>query len=186
MAVFGDRVIYLDHHAATPLVSAALTAMDAAMRAHAASPSSTHAAGRSARAELERARDRVAGAMGVTPADVVLTSGGTEALALAISGLALDARRIVTSTIEHPAVMRAVDRRERAGAEVVRAAPGVLAARIDASVGLVAVQHANHETGEIFPLTEIAAACRAHGVPLVIDACQSFGKLPLDKSKGGC
>lgn len=173
-------MIYLDHHAATPLVPAAVRAMEAAMRMPAASPSSTHAAGRAARAELERARDRVAGALGAAPADVVLTSGGTEALALAISGIAVGARRIVTSTLEHPAVTRAVERREHAGSQVVRVSLELLGRSIDASAGLVVVQHANHETGEVLPLPEIAGVCAAHGVPLVLDACQSFGKLALD------
>ncbi len=172
-------MIDLDHHAASLLVPSASRAMEAALRAPAASPSSAHALGRAARAVLERARDAVAHALGAAPADVVFTSGGTEALALGIAGIARGARRIVTSTLEHPAVVRALEERERGGVEVVRLSPSEIAERIDGSVSLVVAQHANHETGEILPLEAVAAACRASRVPVLVDACQSFGKLPL-------
>lgn len=144
------------------------------------SPSSIHAAGRAAKAVLERARDAVAAALGASSADVVATSGGSESITLAVLGLAPGATKVVTSHLEHPAVARAVDRREARGAAVVRAALRDVAAAVDAGVGLVVVQHANHETGEIAPLDEIRERCRSLGVPLVVDACQSFGKLPFD------
>lgn len=177
-------MIDLDHHAASLLVPSAVRAMQAALRAPAASPSSAHALGRAARAVLERSREGVAHALGAAPADVVFTSGGTEALALGILGLARGARRIVTSTLEHPAVTRALERRERDGVEVVRASPAELAAKVERGVSLVVAQHANHETGEILPLEAVASACRAHGVPLLVDACQSFGKLSVASLTG--
>lgn len=102
--------VYLDHHAATPLVPAALAAMREALPLAWANPSSVHAEGRAARAVLERARDQIAQAFGAAPADVVLTSGGTEAVNLAVLGIARArrARRILTTTVEHPSVTQTI------------------------------------------------------------------------------
>lgn len=175
--------VYLDHHAATPVLPEAALAMDAA-RPHAwANPASAHAAGRAARRILEEAREAVARAIGARPADVVFTSGGTEACNL--GALGLPARRVVTTSIEHPAVREAL---EGAGVALVTVdVPGGVAPETLPLDGadLACVQWVNHETGTILPVERWAAQCRAAGVPLFVDACQALGKLPVDLASLG-
>lgn len=181
-------MIYLDHHASTPLAAAAARAMDDARDAAWANPSSVHAAGRRARALLEDARRAIAAAVCVDAADLVLTSGGTESVNLAVLGLGARAQHVISSDIEHPALGEAVARLEQAGARVTRlrvpggAAPSVdaLAAALTDETALVALQWVNHETGSLLPIADYAALCRARGVPLVVDASQALGKLPID------
>lgn len=152
-----------------------------------ANPASVHAAGRRSRALLEGARERVAAAIGANPADVVLTSGGTEACNLGVRGL-FAGGSVVTSAVEHPAVARAVEWLERQrGARVARLAVprGVppAPADIEAAVGanrLVAVQWINHETGTRFPIEDYAEVCRRAGARLFVDATQALGKVPID------
>lgn len=152
-----------------------------------ANPSSVHAAGRRARALLEGARERIAAAIGAEPADVVLTSGGTEACNLGVRGL-FAGGALVTTEIEHPAVARAVERmaRER-GAQVTRLAVlrGVPPDPADVAVaasagGLAAVQWINHETGTRFPVERYAEACQRVGARVFVDATQALGKVPID------
>ncbi len=158
-----------------------------------ANPSSVHAAGRAARAALEQAREEVARAIGAVPADVVFTSGGTEACNLGVLGLAAGApRRVVTTRIEHPAVSEPVAALERAGAEVIRldvpeGRPPSLEA-LDAALegaGLAALGWVNAETGTVLPVPAYAERCRARGVPLFVDATQALGKLEVDASRTG-
>jgi cysteine desulfurase len=183
-------VIYLDHHAATPLCAASAEAMAAAQAQAWANPASVHTAGRASRALLEQARAQVAAALGAaSPADVVLTSGGTEACNLGVRGLAgLREGHVVTTAIEHPAVARAIDALEREGSSVTRlqALHGVppssaeLRAALRTDTRLVALQWINHETGSVLPVAEYAAVCRSVGVPLFVDATQAMGKTPVD------
>jgi cysteine desulfurase len=193
-------VIYLDHHAATPPSEAAELAMQEALRTGAggaggvslawANPSSVHAAGRAARAQLEKARAQVAAALGAQATDVVLTSGGTEACNLAVLGLNVPhGAHVVTTSIEHPAVARAVARlsseREVSVTELGvpdGRAPSVaeLSAALGPRTALCAVQWINHETGNVLQVAQYARACRAAGVPLFVDATQAAGKLPID------
>jgi cysteine desulfurase len=187
-------VIYLDHHAATPLAPGVPEAIAAAHESGWANPASVHAAGRAARRWIEEARDRITTAVGAVPADVVLTSGGTEACNLGVLGLAVGAssRRIVTTDVEHPAVMAAVDVLAERGIEVVRMpvldgappAPSELASWCDGET-LVAIQWINHETGTIFPVAEYGAVCRARGAQLFVDATQALGKVAVDVSDVG-
>jgi cysteine desulfurase len=184
-------VIYLDHHAATPVCAAARAAMDAALPTAWANPSSVHASGRAARALLERARQQIADALGAEQsADVVLASGGTEACNLGVRGLAgLPGGHVITTDIEHPAVARAIDwLAAEAGMRVTKLAvpagapfhPEQLIAALTPETRLVALQWINHETGTVLPIAEYARACRAAGVPLFVDATQAAGKLPID------
>jgi cysteine desulfurase len=183
-------VIYLDHHAATPICTAASLAMHAAGAAAWANPSSTHAVGRAARALLERARDQIADAIGASAADIVLTSGGSEACNLGVLGLqGLARQHIVTTDIEHPAVAQALRRLEAAAAVCVTrlavpagAPPSAeqLASSLRSETRLCAIQWINHETGTILPVADYARVCRAAGVPLFVDATQAAGKLPID------
>ncbi len=178
----------------TPSVLAAYTAE----LERVANPSSLHAEGQAARMRLESAREDIARAVGATsPAEVVLTSGGTEADNLAIKGLwrlrGADAPRprILISTIEHPAVAEAADSLTRLGAEVVRV-PVDAEGRLDLAAfetalasdpgrtALVSVMTANNEIGTVQPIAEIVDLAHARGVPVHTDAVQAFGQLPLD------
>ncbi|MEM9727210.1 MAG: cysteine desulfurase family protein [Myxococcota bacterium] len=185
-------MIYLDHHAATPLMPEVREAMDRAATKGWANPSSTHAAGRAAKRYLEHARDQVAAAVASSPSDVVLTGGGTEACNLGVRGLAEGRRRIITTAIEHPAVERSVNRLAEAGAEVVvlpvsagiPPTPGALDALIEDD-SLVAIQWVNHETGTVFPVAAYAEVCRARGARLFVDATQALGKVPVEVERLG-
>jgi cysteine desulfurase len=180
-------VIYLDHHAAAPMPETVWHAMEQAAAIAWANPSSTHAAGRASKQLLEQAREEVASAIGASPADVILTGGGTEACNLGIRGLA-DGRGLVVSTkVEHPAVARSARRLEREGRQLVLLdvlagnSPGAreLAAHLGPQT-LVAIQWVNHETGTIFPIERYAEVCRERGALLFVDATQALGKLPID------
>jgi cysteine desulfurase len=167
--------------------------LDAGVRVGAAA---AHAAAREARAEIESARADVATLVGAPPEEIVFTSGGTEALNLAVKGVARARRaasdgalcRIVTSEIEQLAVLHPLATLARDGFEVVYAPVlGSGALDLDAIVGaidertaLVVTHHANHEIGVVQPIVPLADAARARGVPLVCDATASAGLLPLD------
>lgn len=184
------RRVYFDHHAATPLdprVHQALLGLGDAIWAN---PSSVHAEGRKSRALVERAREQVAHAIGGAPADIVLTSGGTEACNLGV--LALPTLRpgahIVTTPIEHPAVAEPIAQLEQsAGVRVTRLPvvrgrapePAQLAAAITPDTVLCALQWVNHELGTLLPIEAYAEVCRGAGVPLFVDATQAFGKLRI-------
>jgi cysteine desulfurase len=183
-------MLYLDHHAATPLCAAARAAMDAAGELGWANPSSVHAAGRAARALLEGARRQVAAALGAAPADMVLTSGGSEACNLGVRGLSdLRAGHVVSTEIEHPAVLRALDAlSERSPIAITRLAvpdgvapsPAELQQALRPETRLCAIQWVNHETGTWLPIEQYAEVCRATGVPLFVDATQAAGKFAID------
>lgn len=164
--------IYLDWNATAPMAPTAADAMAEAARAW-ANPSSVHAEGRRAKALLEDCRDRIGAALGAFPQQIVFTSGGTEALALALNG-AKASRRLALAT-EHAAVLAA--------------APDALIVPVDANGlarlpaletgDLLAVSHANNETGVIQPVAEIIETAHATGARVVCDAMQTAGKLPL-------
>ncbi len=189
-------MIYLDHHAATPLSPEVRSAMARAHEQAWANPESVHSAGRAARALRENARTRVAETVHCKAADIVLAGSGTEALNLAVLGIARARRaatgalQIVTSAVEHPAVGACVAQLEREGFERVelvprggqRFSPEELAEALRAPTACVAVQWVNHETGHIWPIAEYAVRCAAANAPLVVDACQALGKLAIDLS----
>ncbi len=175
--------IYLDHAATTPLTEPARRAMADALVTW-ANPSSVHEEGRTARAALEAARRRILKGLGARPTDrLVFTSGASEALALAL-GRAHVTRLLVSAT-EHDAVLRAAPNAERIpvdhlGRIDMEALSRVLAATQGQS--LVAVQHANNETGVIQDISAIAELVRASEGILLVDAAQSAGKLPLPEA----
>jgi len=179
--------IYLDHNAGGPLAPEAREAMAEAL-AQAANPSSVHAEGRRARDLVERARRDVAALVGASRDDIVFTSGGTEANALALRGaLTASRRRLVVSAVEHPSIHATAAALSAEGAAItvvpVDAAGHVQLAALEAALGpdvaLVSVQAANHETGVLQPLAAIAARTRGAGVPLHVDAVQAVGKVTL-------
>jgi cysteine desulfurase len=172
-------VIYLDANATTPLDPAVLAAMMPALREVFANPSSVHKPGQDARALVDDAREKCARALGCDPREIVFTSGGTEADALAVRGVAAPGTRIVVSAVEHPAIWGACE-----GRDVVRV-PVDCEGRLDLEVlerslpgaALCSVMAANNETGVVSPLRDVAALCREHGVPLHTDAVQAIGKM---------
>jgi len=173
-------VIYLDHHAATPLSPAARRAMDEAPFGN---PESAHAFGRRARAAVERARRHSAASVGAQPTEVVFTSGGTEACNLAVLGIG-SPRRIVSSALEHPAVRAAWPSRALPVVELPLApggAPSLPAVEAEVREGdLVVLQHASHETGVIADVVAFARLARERGAWLVVDAVAAYGRLALD------
>ncbi len=184
--------VYLDHNATTPLHPAARAAMARWLDDEFGNPSSIHAEGRAARHAVEEARRQVAGLIGARADEIVFVAGGTEADHLAIRGGAhaarkLDPRRkvVVTTAIEHPAVLGATAALADEGFEV-RVCPvdgeGRLdfAGRIDDTVALVSVQTANHELGTLLPIAAVAERARGCGVWLHTDAVQAAGKCALD------
>lgn len=185
-------MIYLDHHAAAPTPELVRRAMADAAATAWPNPSSTHRAGQASRALLENARNLVSQSIGASPADVVLTGGGTEACNLGVRGLARESSTIITTAVEHPAVAESVRHLGREGREVVVLSvlagvppdPSDLIAHLN-SEATVAVQWVNHETGTLFPIHAYAQACRAHGARLFVDATQALGKIPVDVSSLG-
>ncbi|WP_370325765.1 cysteine desulfurase family protein [Euzebya sp.] len=192
-------MIYLDHAATTPLAPEVAEAMAPWLTAGAVgNASSLHAAGRRARAAVEDARDRVAAAVGVTPLEVLFTSGGTEADGSAIKGLVWAARQagrgtaVVTTAIEHHAVLESCEwLADHQGVDVTAVgvepdgivdADRLLDAVDDAGAGdtaLVSVMAANNELGTLQPLDVIGPALAERGVALHTDAVQAFGRIPL-------
>ncbi|HET9450771.1 MAG TPA: cysteine desulfurase family protein, partial [Aggregicoccus sp.] len=187
-------MIYWDHNAATPLRPevAELLARTLAAGLPAANPSSTHRQGRAARARLDAARARVARSLGCEPREVCFTASGSESAALALKGAFLararpERRRIVTSSIEHPALLAALAQLEPAGAELVRVPPGPdgrvdprqLQEALGPDTALCSLMWANNETGVLQPARELAQACRQQGIPFHTDAVQAAGKVPL-------
>jgi cysteine desulfurase len=183
---------YLDHASATPLDERARVALLAALDEF-ADPLRVHGDGLAAKRLLDDARATVAGALGAQPDEIVFTSGGTESVALAIWGGVRPVRelgtRIVTTTVEHPAVGGVLHTLETDGFESVLVEVDhngsidldAFAAAIRRPGTLLAsVHHANHEVGTIQPIAECARVCREAGVLFHTDACQTVGHLPVD------
>ncbi|MEP6807138.1 MAG: cysteine desulfurase family protein [Chloroflexota bacterium] len=189
--------IYLDHAATTPLREDVLAAMHPYLTEHFGNPSSPHANGRRARQGIDEAREGIAAILGAKPREIVFTGGGSEADNLAIKGAAWAAsargRHIVTSSVEHKAVLHSCAILERSGFQVTylpvdrygRVDPAELDAAITVHTGLVTVMYANNEVGTVQPIAEIGAICRRRGVVFHTDAIQAGGHLPLDVDQLG-
>lgn len=176
--------VYLDCNATMPVLPAAVEAVTQALGV-VGNPSSVHAAGRRARALVEDARDAVADLAGALPRDVIFTSGGTEALALALHGLAGEGPRLV-SAVEHPCVLAAAGDGVRipVDADGLVVVPALERLLEEVRPACVAVQAANNETGVLQPLAAIAERVRTAGVPLIVDAVQAAGKLDVTALPG--
>src|SRR6266498_825200 len=181
---------YLDAASTTPLHPRAREAFERALDAF-GDPARMYGRARRARLELDRGREQVAVALGARPDEVVFTSGGTEALNLAVAGMARGARRrrhLVVSAVEHTAVLAAARALAAQGFEVTevgvddrgRVDPAELEAAVRDDTLLVCLQHANHEVGTVQPVREAADAAHARGAVLLVDACQTVGRLPVD------
>ncbi len=182
-------MIYLDNAATTPILPEVRKAMEPYLTEEFGNPSSTHAMGQAAREAVEDARKRVAAALSCYPDEVIFTSGGTEADNLAILGVAAASSRksIVTTKIEHPAVLNTCAFLERMGYSVTYVGVdhrGILSldelkAAVNDDTALVAVMSVNNEVGSIQPVSEAAAIAHARGALFFTDAVQAVGHLPL-------
>ena len=187
------RPIYLDHHATTPVDPAVLEAMIPFFAERFGNPSSrSHAYGQEAHAAVEGARAQLASLVGASPDEIVFTSGATESDNLALRGTARAqaerGRHVVTSAIEHSAILEPCRTLEREGFEVTRVPvgpggvvdPGDVAAALRADTVLVSLMAANNELGTLQPVAEVGALCRERGIVFHSDAVQAVGRIPVD------
>ncbi|HTY89445.1 MAG TPA: cysteine desulfurase family protein [Candidatus Acidoferrum sp.] len=186
------RTIYLDYNATTPLDPAVREAMLPFLGEVWGNPSSVHQVGQRARAALDDARARAANFLGAKPSEVVFTSGGTESNNLAVLGAARllksKGRHLITSTVEHQAVLQCFDFLEQQEGFGVtrlpvdsagRVSPDELKKAFRPGTVLVSIMAANNEIGTIQPVAELGALCRDRGVVFHTDAVQWFGKEPF-------
>jgi len=184
--------IYLDYNATTPVAPEVADAMLPFLREQFGNPSSSHRYGIQAREAVDRGRAQVAALIGADPSEILFTGCATEANNLAILGVARalrDKRRhIVTSAIEHPAVMQPCLRLREDGWDVTivpvdgaaRVDPEAVSRALRADTALVSIMHANNEVGTLQEIAAIAAMAHAHGALMHTDAAQSVGKVPVD------
>src|SRR5271155_719794 len=190
------RRIYMDANATTPLLPEVFDAMRPFWIGQFGNASSIHQQGQHARAAVERAREQVAALLRCRATEIVFTSGGTEGDNLALFGvlqpylLRNEPAHLITSAIEHHAVLHAAEALRDRGIEVTflpcsvsgLIEPAALEAAMRPHTKLVSVMLANNETGVIQPISELAAIAHAHGALFHTDAVQAAGKLPLDLS----
>jgi cysteine desulfurase len=190
------KPIYLDYNATTPVAEPVLEAMLPFLNQHYGNPSSNHPMGRAAAEAIEDARMLVAATIGADREEIFFTSGGTESNNLAIHGLLMDApsgSHVITSQIEHPAVLEPMKWLEQRGFHIsyVRSnrdgviEPASIKAALHPDTRLVSIMHANNETGAIQPLAEIAQLLEDRDVALHTDAAQSLGKIPVQVDELG-
>lgn len=187
--------IYLDHNATTPIDPEVVEAMLPFLKESFGNPSSIHTAGAAAREALDAARRSVAQAINCTARRVIFTGSGSEADNFALKGMAYAAGRghIITSAIEHPAILASCRQLMQQGFEVTYLPvgsdglikPESLAGAIRDDTILVSAMLANNETGAIQPVADLAAVAREHGIPFHCDAVQALGKIPVDVEELG-
>lgn len=186
------RRIYLDHSATTPVRTEVAAAVMEYMTGKFGNPSSVHSFGREAKAALEKARGQVAALINAQPEEIIFTSGGTESDNLAIIGAAranaIRGKHIITSAIEHHAVLDTCKALEKEGFRVtvlpVDAYGQISLADLEAAITddtiLISIMHVNNEVGTIQPIAEIGRIARERGILFHTDAVQSLGKIPVD------
>ena len=189
--------IYLDHNATTPVHEDVFEAMVPFLKERWGNPSSIHWAGRNEKTAMAEAREKVAEFLGATPAEIIFTSSGTEGDNHAIKGIALSKKKkgnhIITTTVEHPAVLNTCKFLEKQGFEVTYL--GVdesglldldeLQNAITDNTILITIMYANNETGVVFPIKEIAGIAKSKKVTFHTDAVQAAGKMKLDVKELG-
>jgi len=188
-------MIYLDHSATTPVDPRVFEAMRPFLTERFGNPSSVYRAGQDVRRVVEDAREEIAGLLGAKPKEIIFTSGGTESDNASVKGVALNrgSGHIITSKIEHPAVLKVVGWLEKQGFEATYLPvgsdglvdPDEVKKSVRDNTILISVMHANNEVGTIQPIEEIAAIARERGIVFHTDAVQTFGKLPIDVNKIG-
>ncbi len=185
--------VYFDHHATTPLDPAVLAAMLPHLGERFGNPSSVqHVFGQEARAAVDQARESVASLIGADPEEIIFTSGATESDNLAIRGigraLAGRGRHVVTTAIEHPAVLEPCRTLEREGFDVTRVGvspeglvdPADVVAALRPDTVLVSLIAANNEVGTIQPVAAVGGVCRERGILFHSDAVQALGRIPVN------
>ena len=200
-----NPIIYVDHAGTTPVHPDVREAMTPFLNEQFGNPSSLHGLGRDAENAVDASRADIAAVLNTSPRDLIFTSGGSESVNTALKGVAFAQQhagvghRIVSTSIEHHAILHTLDYLERFGFEIERLEvdkhgfvdPAAVAAAVDEQTVLVSVMLANNEVGTIEPIAEIAAALRARGeavgrrVPFHTDAIQGAGQLDLDVQRLG-
>ncbi len=188
------RRIYFDNNATTPLLPKVFEAMQPYLLEGFGNASSIHQQGQHARAAVEAAREQVAGLLGARPSEIVFTSGGTEADNLALFGLVAPGDHVVSSTVEHHAVLNACKRLEEMGVAVTYVAcsadgvvrPENVRESLRPETKLISIMMANNETGALQKVEEIGAIAREADVYFHTDAVQAAGKVPIDVERIGC
>ena len=186
-----EKPIYLDYNATTPIDPKVADAMLPYLYERFGNPSSSHAYGAEAKNGVEQARQEIAGMLGCLPEEIVFTSGGSEANNMAIKGAAMAnrerGRHIITSSVEHPAVLEVCAYLEQNGFRVTflpvdefgRVDPEDVENAITPETILISIMHANNEVGTIQPIQEISKIAHSHNILMHTDAAQSIGKIPV-------
>ncbi|PWK15944.1 cysteine desulfurase NifS [Tumebacillus permanentifrigoris] len=192
------RSIYLDHAATTPVREEVIEAMVKVLRENYGNPSSIHQFGRPSRKLIEEAREKVAKAINADPREIIFVGSGTEADNLAILGSARANKKkgnhLITTSVEHHAVLDAFKALEKEGFEVTylpvdgegRISVADFKNALRDNTILVSVMHANNEVGTIMPVEEIGAICREKKILFHVDAVQAVGKIPVDVTQINC
>jgi len=188
------RRVYLDNNATTPVLPEVLEAMSPYFAEHFGNASSIHHHGQETRAAVERARESVAALLVCRPAEIVFTSGGTESDNLAIFGLARPGDHVITSSVEHHAVLNSCKQLEERGIEVTYLPvdgrglvnPDDLRSAIRPNTKLTTIIMANNETGVLQPVDEIGKICSDADVYFHTDAVQAASKVPINVKEIGC
>ncbi len=189
-------MIYFDYNATTPLEPEVLEEMLPFFRDFFGNASSTHALGREVRVKMDEAREQVADLITCRPGEIIFTSGGTESDNFAISGVAWGLKEkgnhIITSQVEHPAVLNACKNLEKQGFKIDyvpvdtfgKVNEETIQDCITPKTTLISIQHANSEVGTLQPIEEISRIAQERGILFHTDAVQSVGKIPVDLSNG--
>ena len=189
-------MLYFDHNATTPLLPEVVDAMLPYLTTHFGNPSSAHAYGREAKKAVEQARAAVAQLVGASPEEIIFTSSGTEASALALRGTLqapLNQAHVISTTVEHPATARTVDALQADGVQVTRlgvdeagqVSGDALTTALRPNTRWFSLIHAHNETGVLQPLSAFSRVTKRHGVLFHADAAQSAGKVPISMQDDG-
>lgn len=188
------RRIYLDNNATTPVLPEVFEAMRPYFAERFGNASSIHQYGQETRAAVENARGSVAALVGASESEIVFTSGGTEGDNLAIAGLVKAGDHVITSSVEHHAVMHAVRHLEEIGCEITVLPvsgcglidPDDVRGALRPNTTLISIMMSNNETGVLQPVEEIGTITAEAGVLFHTDAVQAAGKVPIDVTRIGC
>jgi len=189
--------VYMDHNATSPVLSEVLDAMMPYFRSSYGNPSSAHGLGREAREAVDRARERVAALLNAKTDEIIFTGGGSESDNLALKGyidaLTGDSHHVITSAVEHHAVINTADRLEELGHEVDYIGVdeggnldiGELEETIGENTKIASFMYANNETGVIFDIPRISSILKENDIIFHTDAVQAAGKIPIDVKRDG-
>lgn len=189
------KTVYFDHAATTPVDERVLEAMTPYFTEHYGNANSPHQLGNNAKVAVEEARESIAEIIGAEPAEIIFTSGGTESDNSAIKGVvnATGKTEVITSPLEHHAVLHTAEALKRNGAKPVYVEPdekGIIHPEqveeaINENTAMVSLMHVNNEIGSINPLKKISDICQENDLPFHSDTVQSVGKIPVDVDELG-